>query len=174
MNDENFVMVQYMHPNRGQHRVTGATTKMDYGYRGGGEQFLVHVDDIKAQPNLFRPVNSVPTTIPQRVIDAPPPPPVMISPDPVKVVPERPLAKPTPAAIPDFLNDVQKAALAELDLQALPGVTPAIERGLRDARLTTASAILLAGVDGLEQVRYVGHTKATAIHQYIMDKYGPA
>jgi len=51
--DEDLVMVKYMHPNRGQHVVVGATTKTKYGYRGGGSQFLVSTKDIKAQPHLF-------------------------------------------------------------------------------------------------------------------------
>jgi glycosyltransferase involved in cell wall biosynthesis len=54
MQDKDFVMSEYTHPNRGNHKVTGAVTRIDYGYRGGGERFLVHRADMEAQPQYFR------------------------------------------------------------------------------------------------------------------------
>ncbi len=56
MQDENFRLCNYLHPNIGQHSVVGGVTKIKYGYRGGGERFFVHADDIKSQPHLFEPV----------------------------------------------------------------------------------------------------------------------
>jgi GT2 family glycosyltransferase len=57
-NDEDYVMVKYLHPNRGNHHVIGAETKTKYGYRSGGSQFLVNMKDIKAQPHLFEIIGS--------------------------------------------------------------------------------------------------------------------
>lgn len=53
MQDSQFVMIHYDHPNKGQHKVIGASTHMDYGYRAGGDEFLVHKNDIALQPNIF-------------------------------------------------------------------------------------------------------------------------
>jgi len=53
MSDDNFVMCTYTHPNLGEHRVIGPATQIDYGFRGGGQEFLVHRADVDAAPNLF-------------------------------------------------------------------------------------------------------------------------
>lgn len=58
MLDTDYIMVDYINPNTGKHRVVGAATGIDYRWRNGGgkEQFLVHRDDIAAHPHYFRPV----------------------------------------------------------------------------------------------------------------------
>ena len=56
MDDNNFVMCVYTHPNMGEHNVFGATTRINYGYRSGGDTFLVHVSDIASAPHLFKPI----------------------------------------------------------------------------------------------------------------------
>lgn len=58
MSDDSFKLIRYMHPNSGQHRVIGSATGVDYGQRGGGEEFLVHEDDVAANPSLFAVVRS--------------------------------------------------------------------------------------------------------------------
>jgi len=71
--DEKFVLVKYLHPNRGNHHVIGSSTKTKYGYRAGGNVFLVHIDDINAQPHLFEAAeknDNLPKNVPQKV--APP------------------------------------------------------------------------------------------------------
>jgi glycosyltransferase involved in cell wall biosynthesis len=52
--DDNYGMYDYTHPNRGNHKVVGAVTRRDYGYRQGGERFLVHHADAQALPQYFR------------------------------------------------------------------------------------------------------------------------
>ena len=72
--DEDYVMIKYLHPNRGNHHVIGAETKTKYGYRGGGSQFLVNIKDVEAQPHLFEILDSS-TKMPEseaRQITAPP------------------------------------------------------------------------------------------------------
>lgn len=51
--DDKLVMVVYTSGNIGQHKVVGPATGINYGYRGGGERFLVHRADIALMPNLF-------------------------------------------------------------------------------------------------------------------------
>lgn len=73
-NDDDFVLVRYNHPNRGDHRVIGSSRfddriaqnmvwddgwRIDYGYRRGGgeEQFLVHRNDVELS-QYFVPVEA--------------------------------------------------------------------------------------------------------------------
>lgn len=85
MNDTDMIMCEYMHSNRGQHRVVGngGGQRTDYGYRKGGDRFLVHRKDIAAQPHLFRPIKVEPRAVaaaparqqrpaPPKPIDKPP------------------------------------------------------------------------------------------------------
>ena len=74
--DDDFVMVLYVHPNRGNHHVIGAKTKTKYGYRGGGSKFLVHREDIEAQPHLFEPIGTE-AVVPKKTV-TPTTPPVAI------------------------------------------------------------------------------------------------
>ena len=77
MNDKDFLMCTYTHPNMGEHNVFGGATRINYGYRSGGDTFLVNVADIAATPHLFKVVKS----------EAP-------APDPIREVPkENPTVK---------------------------------------------------------------------------------
>jgi glycosyltransferase involved in cell wall biosynthesis len=76
--DNDLVLIVYMHPNIGQHSVVGNSTKKFYGYRGRGEEFLVHRADIAARPKVFVPIEVAP------VIDEPPP----VIPPPPKAIEE--------------------------------------------------------------------------------------
>ena len=174
--DENFVLCEYTHPNRGNHHVYGTATRERYGYRGGGSTFLVHRSDIDAQPQFFRPVRdsstaplaevklpSAPVLVTQQL---PPEPkqatqndsdiPGHIAPVvedevevPVHIAPEIP--EDAPELVPENL---QVVAMDDdtVDLVALPGINPEIAGKLRDAGYTTKQAILNLGVVGLEQL----------------------
>jgi len=76
MQDQDYLLTRYTHPNRGQHIVLGLATGTRYGFRGGGEVFLVHRKDIEVQPHLFevvpQEVRAVAPVVPQ---PEPPPPP---------------------------------------------------------------------------------------------------
>jgi hypothetical protein len=50
------VLVEYLSRNRGKHFVNGFSTKEQYGYRSGGEVFEVYEADVRARPDLFRPI----------------------------------------------------------------------------------------------------------------------
>ena len=54
--DSQTVLVKYMWGNIGNHRVTGAATGANYGYRRGGDVFLILREDQAAQPHIFSPV----------------------------------------------------------------------------------------------------------------------
>jgi hypothetical protein len=160
-NDENFKLIKYLHTSRGQHPVIGLATKLRYGYRRGGESFLVHLSDIAAAPNLFvsveepiaRRVEPMPVAAPQRIQESAPPEPVMVT--------------------DDSVSALEKAVMAvRFDMQLLPGATSQVVKSLSEAALTNPEAILEAGVDGLEQVRYIGATKAKLIYGYVKDKFG--
>lgn len=69
MPDENFVMALYTSANIGNHRVVGAATRIDYGYHQGGQRMLVHKDDAKVSPHLFKPIIS--NAIQREPIDKP-------------------------------------------------------------------------------------------------------
>lgn len=66
MNDTELVECIYMSPNIGDHDVRGASTGIRYGYRAGGQRFLVHRADIAAQPHLFRQVEGIRAPEPER------------------------------------------------------------------------------------------------------------
>ena len=68
--DADFVMIKYNHPNIGEHKVVGASTGKNYGYRKGGDQFLVHMNDINLQPHLFVRIQ---VENPTPAVQAPPP-----------------------------------------------------------------------------------------------------
>lgn len=171
MNDNDYVLILYTHPNRGKHGVIGAATKKNYGYRSGGEQFLVHKDDIRAQPQFYRAIQKAEAIKFSTPTPAAPPPPR----PKFEVVP--PVQEPVPPTVPvpvmaegDTVREtvVQSSKPKNIvDLGLLPGVTPAIEKNLRAAGIITKEDFLKAGVDGLVEVKYVGLARAEAIMEYI-------
>lgn len=57
LNDSDYTKCKYMSRNMGQHKVIGASTRTVYGYRAGGDVFLVHKADIALQQDLFSPID---------------------------------------------------------------------------------------------------------------------
>jgi glycosyltransferase involved in cell wall biosynthesis len=97
MEDSEFVLCRYTHPNTGQHMVVGAETRVQYGYRGGGEIFLVHRKDIQAQPHLYLVLEQEARPVPQPPPEVPPPPALVIAePEPAPAPAAK--AKPKPRA----------------------------------------------------------------------------
>lgn len=178
MEDKNYVLVLYTHPNRGKHGVVGAATKKDYGYRGGGDQFLVHIDDVKSRPDHFRIIQraekvSVPTPRP-----TPPPPPrpranvqemEKVLADPPHMQKVSPPTKGEDSGV-DHVSEriIQSAKKGDIiDLSLLPGVTPAIEANLRKAGVTGTADFKELGVEGLVKIKFIGEARAEAIMAYI-------
>lgn len=170
--DTEYVEITYMHRNRGQHAVYGSATGTFYGYRAGGQKFLVHVSDQQAQPTLFAAVPQTPTQPkityqePKQVTPAPTP--IAKAPEPTKTVTaveESPDVDPEKVLAGEVDNIIKP-----LDLQTIPGVTPAVSRALAAAKLDTKEAILAAGVDGLIEVRGIAEARANAIISYLSEE----
>jgi len=54
MQDSDFRMCLYQHPNKGDHNVNSVVRDIgSYGYRSDGDRFLVHVADIQNRPSNF-------------------------------------------------------------------------------------------------------------------------
>lgn len=143
MSDEDMILAKYMSPNRGQHSVRGASTRTYYGYRGGGDEFLVHQADIAAQPHMFMPI--------QRRVEA-----------------RASVSEPSPPAP----IQEERVLPSFFDLQSLPGITPGLERRMLDSGFDSSEKILSAGPELLsEAVKGIGLTKANMIIDYLEGAY---
>lgn len=160
MKDANFVMVKYLHPNRGKHRVIGPATKTNYGYRmgGGTESFLVNRQDVQAAPHLFSEITPTPIPVARPAAVPTPPPPARVPPTiaqepptpPVPAMEAKPWAEPMASKVP-------------LDLQSLPGITPSIAKAFETDGINTLDAILNTGEEGLQKFKGIGPSRAKAI-----------
>lgn len=154
MQDENMVLCVYTSPNAGQHRVVGAQTNTNYGYRGGGEVFYVHKADVAVAPHLFRPVEE---TKPE--VKKPPVPP----PAPPNAEPE-PAAPPLPKPMTSQPEEVEESSAIEiLELDHVPGVTPDIASALRAMGISTVEELGELDIDTLLSIKGVGEKRATSI-----------
>lgn len=164
MSDSDFVMVQYTHPNKGKHPVIGLATKTRYGYRAGGEQFLVHKSDIEAS-QYFQPVNKV---------MAPPQPPQIDTPPPPHIAEMQTVDEVIEEVVDDF-EELEKDDTPldeqELELSLLPGVTPQVEERLRKAGAINAAQIVSLGMEGLMGIKGIGEARAHSILSYIEEKF---
>ena len=200
LRDDQFQMVQYNHPSRGQqttigqavfeHKVEGVHMVRDrdnqgwrihYGWRGGGEKFLAHVEDIRIAPHLYMPLETRPAAprVEKRTPAAPtslvasqeafmedtsepPPPPTRIDLDKVM--------EPTPDDGPKQLDryaewqtapQTTQQTTQQFDWQRLPGVTAKIATRLKGLSLQD---VVEMGEEGLQNFEYVGPARAKAIY----------
>lgn len=172
--DSDFVMVDYLHGNRGNHEVwgqagfdnrleglhmkrngPGGKYRICYGYRSGGERFLVHRRDLDIAPHLFRAVMSNPVMAIEAAPEAPPAPLPIVTPGP------EPDALPEPPPAPTLAETAR--IVPAFDLQSLPGVTPEIAAQMAAANVASRDDVLAMGVAGLSAFRGVGAAKAERI-----------
>ena len=153
--DKDFVLCLYTSANQGQHPVVGGETKIRYGYRAGGDIFLVHARDIAVQPHLFLPA-------PEPVVEPPTPPPAPTA-----------LSGVVELEAPTSLVAVEEEMLPKtyegiVDYDALPGVTPEIVVALRAMFGEFLVYDKLAGLqaDELFSVGNMGTRKARQIIAY--------
>jgi len=151
--DGNMVMAKYLHPNRGQHSVVGGVTKMKYGFRGGGDSFLVHIDDVRANPHLFEEIK---TQAAPAKAQAP--------------APASPIAPPEPQVIeeesvppPDVITGAEAPSKEVNIVGRLPGVTAPIAELLAADGIESADQVLALGIDGLMEYKGIGRVKAEGI-----------
>lgn len=208
LQDEEFKLCIYNHPNRGQHTVIGQAVfsrrvegvhmisdrqggyRIHYGFRGGGERFLIHVEDIKIAPHLFQPVERRPEpprvekpapVAPISILEdaggeflpededeggGPPPAPKRI--DLGRVMAQAPVPEPKLTAdggleqLDDHVEWVQaQQGDNGFDWQKLPGVTAKIAQRLEGLDLED---VLDMGEEGLQAIEYVGKSRAKAIY----------
>lgn len=149
--DQDYVLVKYLSLNKGKHGVVGASTHKKYGYRRGGDVFLVHREDVALQPHLYEEVRQAGHNIVTSPPSAPPPP--------------QPIAE---FDYEKYIEQVRTKFEREIDPQTLPGVTPVVATRMRNSGLVTKESILSLGEDGLQQaVSGIGAAKAKMIIEYL-------
>jgi len=162
MKDEDTVMVQYLSANKGSHPFTGHATKRRYGYRAGGEIFLVLKEDLLAMPHLLRQVEGITQMVSPVIREtrrAAPPTPVSDN-KPVEPTLE-PRAPEAPRRISPLDADV--GAHEGIDLQTVPGVTANIAAQLEADGVASLAGLIALGAEGLLQYKGVGAVKAELI-----------
>jgi len=140
--DSNFQLVLYNHPNRGTHRVIGPSTGTDYGYRSGGDSFLVHNKDIELMPDLFVIHGSIQVGEDDDVIE-----------EPVKEL-----------AAPKLLEGMPVQSNEKpFDLQAIPGITPFIARKLLETGVDSREKFMALTEDYLKTIEGISASRAKTI-----------
>ena len=157
MSDEDFVMAKYLSPNKGQHPVTGGVTKRKYGYRAGGDEFLVEKDDINGQPHLFQAIEGL-VQVPVIVRDAPSKP--------------RPITESVPPREASWLSQPIDEGPEEIDdplikLQMVPGITKEIAEQMYADGVKDGDDILMLGEEKMLSYRGIGKAKYLLITQAI-------
>jgi hypothetical protein len=169
MTDNDMLLVTYENPNRGQHKVVGAQTKINYGYRAGGgqERFYVHKADIASHPDWFRPYQQPIIQTVRQQVATPPPQPVAVWAEPAQVVAPPPaeldFIKTKPASDSAGPGQVSIGVFKPADLQAIPGVTDKIADALRKAGVKTWQDVVEYGLERLLKIEGVGPKRAEAI-----------
>jgi len=181
LQDDQFQMVLYNHPSRGQQTTIGQALfaqkidgvhmvrdrnnqgwRIHYGWRGGGEKFLAHVEDIRIAPHLFTPIERKPQA-PMVERDIPEPPKSLATPRVEDVVDDEdmPANEPPPAPKPIDMKRFSVAVEDVVDWQKVPGVTDKIAEKLEGY---TLQDVVDMGVEGLQDIPYVGPSRAKAIY----------
>jgi hypothetical protein len=149
MVDEEFVLIKYMSPNKGQHTVVGLVTGKKYGHRAGGDMFYVHISDVKRAPNMFAIVERKPSTPKIEKKELKPP-------DRINIVPNE----------ENLTNDLDGGLI----LAQVPGVTAAIADQFKALGLDTAESIISMGAGDLSsKVKGVGEIRAEAIIAFLKE-----
>jgi glycosyltransferase involved in cell wall biosynthesis len=188
VDDSNFMLCWYTHPNRGTHQVVGAAIhaeqydgfvmivrrnkpmgwSINYGNRAGGrvEKFLVHKADIAVQPHYFLPIEERQAVAVPEVEQAPLGEPQELPSESASqsVVDMGELSMPDPLEMPVPI-DVEAiiAPKPEFNLQMIPGVGGALAKMLEADGASTKEAVLALGIEGLTKYRGVGEFKAKMI-----------
>lgn len=165
--DSEMVLIRYNSPNRGEHRVVGASVfpeqigpsmiptnhgfSFDYHRHAQGDLFYVHQSDIRYNPDLYQVVELPPSPeeTAQRVVE---------SFHQSDSVPE-----PKDAGGPvDVSNLIPEPEEKQFDLQSLPGVTKAIAIQLQDKGFATPDKLVELGEAGLMEQQIEGMSEKRA------------
>ncbi len=151
MDDKDFVLVRYDHPNRGQHRVYGPVTNRFYGYHGGGAEFYADKRDVASNPNLFVQItkgNPVPQKEPKK-------------PDPPQPVKKESVTAPTDQPAPS-------RAPVSGKLTDIPGVSERIASEMNAIGIHSYKDIVDHKPVDLMTIKGVGESTATKIFEYVL------
>lgn len=195
--DDNFVEILYDHPNRGDHPVVGPVTGTFYGYRSGGDKFLVDRRDIAGSPHIFKVQDAENVMVKQETPEPPPPPVAMqvrkkyLTEEPVEYQPTTP--KPemiAPAAIKEdqpaeAAESVESTSIVEFtkdsegnidvvrgDIESIPGVLPAVAVQLRAQGYVTWRRVAELDEEALMKLDGVGPARAKSIVRYLAEHAG--
>ena len=156
-NDNDYVLVQYLSTNKGQHSVVGGASQKFYGYRKGGDTFLLRHDDLAVQPHMYLVVDNMNRA--SRVVETV-----------EKHTPE------SPQPLVEVEDDGDDPSLpdpdVEFDLQTLPAVTKRLATAMSLSGLNSPEIILQHGVDSLIAIKGLGELKANMIYDYVVENYG--
>jgi len=189
--DEDFILCLYRHPNRGQHTLVGAAAfanrieglhmiatregwKIHYGFRGGGEKFLVHREDIRLAQHLFDPiVERRPVAQEREPLPAPEPLAVEVAPAvPNETESHEPPPPPKMVDIDAILagthTDEAPINGGKFDPQKLAGVTATIAKGFAEQGIVSLEQVIAMGQEGLTGIRGVGEVRANMIYTAAM------
>lgn len=143
--DENFVIAIYTHPNVGEHRLFGSVTKIDYGYRSGGEKMLVHKKDVAGAPHLFTIMENVAQVEPVATQEV-----------------EKPVEEVVSQEVPDITTkSVASGGIPVTDLD----ITESTKTILLGNNIRFVSDVVSLGVDGLTKFSGIGIKKATQLYE---------
>jgi glycosyltransferase involved in cell wall biosynthesis len=160
LQDADFVEIMYQPGHDGDHSVIGLATRINYQRHQTGDVFLVHVKDIEANPEYFVHVAAIKNVPVQPAMPTPPPTPI------VKV-------KQFQEAQHSNQKELTIEAIAQDDLQELPGVNVDVVEIFNAAGLYSFQDILDEGIDGLTgDTIGLSKTKATAIIKAIKLRMG--
>lgn len=150
--EDGMVYVEYLHPNRGTHRLIGQSTKKDYGYKAGGTRFVIMREDMVAQPHLFKEIQrSEELKVEQQIRETP---------QAVKEIPAdmQHLAAFDDLSTSEIAQQIQapeakieqpKPQSTDIDLQEIPGINAELSAELRGVGINTLNDIV-ENVDKLE------------------------
>ena len=170
MSDDNYVMVRLVDNRKEDHFILGHVTKARY-YKKHGDVFLMHKDDIAAQPHIYEMAVRAEMVIPQVTMPAPIPEPVAVvereSPDDY--------AKRVQGEWPDIFTDNElehDALVAEksFDLQLIPGITSNIAQQLESNGVNSLELLAKWDTEKLMAIKGVGESRAEQIQEYVREQ----
>jgi hypothetical protein len=137
--DSEYVMCIYNSANRGEHHVVGPSTGISYGYRAGGEKFLVHTNDNILMPMLF--IADTGLTSGVANIDAPK----------------------EQIHVPEEPRQLTVPRMRKFDLNLVPGVTPAIAKKLEEIGIDSKEKFIELTLERLMAIDKISKARALAI-----------
>ena len=159
--DKDMVMADYTSPNRGQHTVIGSVSGTRYGYRSGGERFLVDKRDVRANPHLFRPVE--PMDEPRRTFD-----------ESKRLENERqpePPPRPIPHEEPPVIEREERRPV-DVPLDSINGISTSMIPFLNELGIYTVTDVIRTPAEKLVAINGIGEKSAYKIIQNAMKMTG--